>query len=116
MKGFGGMVTFLLRGGIDESRAFLENLHIFHLAESLGATESLVDHPYVTQKKKSSMKQSTNSTRRAIMTHAAIPVEERAKLGISDSLCRLSVGLEDVEDLIHDLSSALDAVPPTKNK
>ena len=45
MKGFGGMVTFLLRGGIEESRAFLENLHVFHLAESLGATESLVDHP-----------------------------------------------------------------------
>jgi len=97
MKGFGGMVTFFLYGGMDESRAFLENLHIFHLAESLGATESLVDHP-------------------AIMTHASIPVEERAKLGISDSLCRLSVGLEDVEDLIHDLSSALDAVPQTKNK
>jgi len=96
MKGFGGMVTFYVRGGIEESRAFLENLHVFHLAESLGATESLVDHP-------------------AIMTHASIPAEERAKLGISDSLCRLSVGIEDAEDLIYDLSQALDAVPLVKH-
>jgi len=91
MKGFGGMVTFYLKGGIAQSRVFLENLHVFHLAESLGAVESLVDHP-------------------AIMTHAAIPPEERAKLGISDSLCRLSVGLEDVKDLLADLRQALDKV------
>jgi len=96
MKGFGGMVTFFIHGGIEESRAFLENLHVFHLAESLGATESLVDHP-------------------AIMTHASVPLEERIKLGISDSLCRLSVGIEDIEDLLYDLSQALDAVPHKKH-
>jgi cystathionine gamma-lyase len=91
MKGFGGMVTFYLKGDITHSRVFLENLRLFHLAESLGACESLVDHP-------------------AIMTHASIPPEERAKLGISDSLCRLSVGLEDAKDLLADLAQALDKV------
>eukprot|EP01089_Gocevia_fonbrunei_P014302 TRINITY_DN3890_c0_g1_i1.p1 TRINITY_DN3890_c0_g1~~TRINITY_DN3890_c0_g1_i1.p1 ORF type:complete len:407 (-),score=121.25 TRINITY_DN3890_c0_g1_i1:39-1259(-) len=91
MKGFGGMVTFLLKGGITESRQFLENLHVFKLAESLGAVESLVDHP-------------------AIMTHAAVPKEEREKLGILDSLCRLSVGIEDADDLILDLDQALGVV------
>jgi cystathionine gamma-lyase len=90
-RGFGGMVTFFLKGGLRESRQFLESLRLFALAESLGGVESLVDHP-------------------AIMTHASVPPEERAKLGISDSLVRLSVGLEDVDDLIHDLSNALDQV------
>jgi len=95
MKGFGGMVTFFIRGGLPECRTFLEHLHLFALAESLGDTESLVDHP-------------------AIMTHASVPLEERLKQGISDSLCRLSVGLEDIADLIDDLSQALDSVPSKK--
>jgi len=91
MKGFGGMVTFFLKGGIIESRKFLENIKIFALAESLGGVESLIELP-------------------SVMTHASVPPEERAKLGISDSLIRLSVGIEDVEDLIADISQALDSV------
>mmetsp|Transcript_43286 Transcript_43286/g.70405 ORF Transcript_43286/g.70405 Transcript_43286/m.70405 type:complete len:397 (+) Transcript_43286:55-1245(+) len=91
MRMAGGMVTFFLRGGIKESRQFLENLKIFALAESLGAVESLAEHP-------------------AIMTHAAVPPDQRKKLGISDSLVRLSVGIENVEDLIADLRQALAAV------
>ncbi len=89
MKGFGGMVTFLIKGNIDNCRRFLENLHVFSLAESLGGVESLVDHP-------------------AIMTHASIPAETRRSLGISDSLVRLSVGIENVEDLKSDLNTALE--------
>ncbi len=89
----GGMITIYLRGGIDESRAFLENLRVFTLAESLGGVESLVDHP-------------------AIMTHASVPAETRAELGISDNLVRLSVGIEDVADLRADLDRALSAVKP----
>lgn len=84
MKGFGGMITFFLKGGIDESRRFLENVKLFALAESLGGVESLVDHP-------------------AIMTHASIPKNIRESLGIYDNLIRLSVGIEDCEDLIADL-------------
>jgi len=91
MKGFGGMVTFYLKGDITQSRQFLENLSLWKLAESLGAVESLVDHP-------------------AIMTHASIPPEERQKLGISDNLCRLSVGLEAIEELLQDLDRALSHV------
>jgi len=91
MKGFGGMVSFYLKGGMAEVRVFLEHLRFFHIAESLGACESLVDHP-------------------ALMTHASVPEIERAKLGISDSLIRLSVGVEDGTDLINDVSNALDAV------
>eukprot|EP01130_Rhizamoeba_saxonica_P002324 TRINITY_DN12150_c0_g1_i1.p1 TRINITY_DN12150_c0_g1~~TRINITY_DN12150_c0_g1_i1.p1 ORF type:complete len:394 (-),score=128.27 TRINITY_DN12150_c0_g1_i1:27-1208(-) len=91
MNGFGGMVTFFLKGGIDQARQFLETVELFACAESLGGVESLVDHP-------------------AIMTHASVPVEERAKLGISDSLIRLSVGIEDTDDLIRDIQNALDAV------
>ncbi len=87
-KGGSGVVTFFLKGGLAEARRFLERLEVFTLAESLGGVESLVDHP-------------------AIMTHASLPAEARAKLGISDSLVRLSVGIEDVEDLIADLESAL---------
>jgi len=90
-KGFGGMVTFWLKGGMKQSRQFLENLELFALAESLGGVESLAEHP-------------------AIMTHASVPAEERAKLGIHDNLCRLSVGIEDIEDILHDLKTALDAV------
>lgn len=88
MHGFGGIVTAILKGNLDESRRFLERCHLFALAESLGGVESLIDHP-------------------AIMTHASIPTETRAKLGISDSLVRLSVGIESVDDLIADLAFAL---------
>jgi|SRR5580658_631166 cystathionine beta-lyase/cystathionine gamma-synthase len=88
MEGFGGMVAILLKGGLDEARRFLERCRLFALAESLGGVESLIEHP-------------------AIMTHASIPAAERAQLGISDSLCRLSVGIEDVDDLIADLADAL---------
>jgi cystathionine gamma-lyase len=88
---FGGMITIFLKGGVDESRRFLETVGIFALAESLGGVESLIEHP-------------------AIMTHASVPAEARAKLGISDSLVRLSVGIESVDDLISDLERALDAV------
>jgi cystathionine gamma-lyase len=89
--GFGGMITIVLKGGIDQSRQFLENLKVFTVAESLGGVDSLAEHP-------------------AIMTHASVPPEERAKLGILDGLCRLSVGLEDEDDILKDLSDALDAV------
>eukprot|EP01090_Pellita_catalonica_P009119 TRINITY_DN20183_c0_g1_i1.p1 TRINITY_DN20183_c0_g1~~TRINITY_DN20183_c0_g1_i1.p1 ORF type:complete len:422 (+),score=71.76 TRINITY_DN20183_c0_g1_i1:54-1268(+) len=91
MKTGGGMVTFILKGEMPESRQFLESIKLWKLAESLGSVESLVDHP-------------------AIMTHASIPKEEREKLGILDSLCRLSVGIEDVDDLIKDLDQALGCV------
>jgi cystathionine gamma-lyase len=83
-----GVVTFFLKGGLPEARRFLERLEVFTLAESLGGVESLVDHP-------------------AIMTHASVPPETRAKLGISDTLVRLSVGIEDTEDLVADLAAAL---------
>lgn len=91
MKGFGGMITFFLKGGIDESRRFLENVKLFALAESLGGVESLVDHP-------------------AIMTHASIPKNVREGLGIYDNLIRLSVGIEDADDLIADLEAAFAKV------
>jgi cystathionine gamma-lyase len=91
MKGSGGMITFFLKGGIDESRRFLENVKLFALAESLGGVESLVDHP-------------------AIMTHASIPKEVREQLGIHDNLIRLSVGIEDCDDLIADLERAFSKV------
>jgi cystathionine gamma-lyase len=86
-NGHSGIVTFFLKGGLPEARRFLERLELFTLAESLGGVESLVDHP-------------------AIMTHASVPPEVRAKLGISDTLVRLSVGIEDAEDLIADLGQA----------
>jgi cystathionine gamma-lyase len=88
MQGFGGMVTAVLAGGLPKAKRFLERCGIFALAESLGGVESLIEHP-------------------AIMTHASIPAEQRARLGISDGLVRLSVGVEDVEDLIADLDQAL---------
>ncbi len=90
MKGFGGMVTFFLKGDLTNARKFLENVKVFSLAESLGGVESLVDHP-------------------AIMTHASIPAEMRKNLGITDTLVRLSVGIEHVEDLKKDLERALAA-------
>jgi len=95
MKGFGGIVTFYVKGELEQSKQFLENLRVFHLAESLGSVESLADFPVV-------------------MTHAAVPKEEREKLGISDTLVRLSVGVEDIKDLIEDLDSALDHVQLAK--
>jgi cystathionine beta-lyase/cystathionine gamma-synthase len=89
MQGGGGMISLELDGGLDEARRFLAGLSLFTLAESLGAVESLAEHP-------------------ALMTHAAIPAEKRQKLGISDGLVRLSVGLESANDLWADLSQALD--------
>jgi cystathionine gamma-lyase len=88
MTGFGGMITIFVAGGIDHSRTMLERVRIFALAESLGGVESLIEHP-------------------AIMTHASVPPEQRAALGISDSLVRLSIGIEDPEDLIADLEQSL---------
>ena len=88
MNGFGGMVTPILKGNLDDSRRFLERLEIFVCAESLGGVESLAEHP-------------------AIMTHASIPAHIRKTLGISDSLVRLSVGVEDLADLKADIEQAL---------
>jgi cystathionine gamma-lyase len=88
MAGFGGMVTAVLSGGLGAARAMLERVELFTLAESLGGVESLIEHP-------------------AIMTHASIPPERRRELGIDDGLVRLSVGIEDVDDLIADLDMAL---------
>ena len=85
---YGGMVTIELKGGLKESRRFLERCELFALAESLGGVESLVDHP-------------------AIMTHASVPAATRRQLGISDTLCRLSVGVEELKDLQNDLARAL---------
>ena len=90
MRGFGGMISFDLAGGLGASRAFLKQLSVFACAESLGGVESLAEHP-------------------AIMTHASVPAEARRALGIGDGLIRLSVGLEDVEDLWSDLESAFAA-------
>lgn len=90
MKGFGGMMTFDMKGGLEAARRFLKTTKIFACAESLGGVESLIEHP-------------------AIMTHASIPKENREKLGITDGLIRLSVGIEDANDLIEDLKAAFDA-------
>jgi cystathionine gamma-lyase len=87
-NGFSGIVTFFVKGGLGEAKHFLERCRIFTIAESLGGVESLVDHP-------------------GLMTHASIPPEKRRELGIDDSLIRLSVGIEDVEDLLADLEQAL---------
>src|SRR4051794_18184413 len=91
MRGFGGMVTIVLETDMAGTRRFLENTHLFSLAESLGGVESLINHP-------------------ALMTHGSIPPETRAQLGITDSLVRLSVGVEDVEDLKDDLRNAFAAI------
>ncbi|MFM1846703.1 MAG: hypothetical protein RL417_177 [Pseudomonadota bacterium] len=88
MRGFGGMISAVLKGNLDTSRRFLERVQIFSLGESLGGVESLIEHP-------------------AIMTHASIPAENRAKLGIADGLVRFSVGIEDVDDLIADIEHGL---------
>jgi len=91
MRAFGGMVTMVLKTDLAGTRRFLENTHLFSLAESLGGVESLTNHP-------------------TLMTHGAVPPEMRAALGISDSLVRLSVGVEDVNDLIDDLRTAFAAI------
>lgn len=88
MKGFGGMITFFIKGGLPEARSFLERVRLFTLAESLGGVESLIEHP-------------------AIMTHASVPAENRKALGIHDNLVRVSVGIEDLSDLLKDLEQAL---------
>jgi cystathionine gamma-lyase len=92
MHGFGGMVTLVLKGGLGAAKTTLERTRLFALAESLGGVESLIEHP-------------------ALMTHASIPAEQRKALGIDDGLIRLSVGVEDVEDLRADLAQALDGAP-----
>jgi len=87
MTGFGGMISFEIDGALDDARAFLRRVRLFALAESLGGVESLIEHP-------------------ALMTHASIPAAERERVGISDTLIRLSVGIEDVDDLVADLEQA----------
>ncbi|WP_419904148.1 trans-sulfuration enzyme family protein [Kiloniella sp.] len=88
MKAGGGIVTFTVKGGLEQTKRLLERVEIFALAVSLGGVESLIEHP-------------------ASMTHAAVPAEHRDAIGIKDNLVRLSVGVEDVDDLINDLRSAL---------
>ncbi|MFG1483867.1 PLP-dependent aspartate aminotransferase family protein [Halobacteriovorax sp. HFRX-2_2] len=91
MSGFGGMITFFLKGDIKKSKKFLQKVEIFSLAESLGGVESLIEHP-------------------AIMTHASVPKNVRESIGLTDNLIRLSVGIEDVDDLIDDLESAFKSI------
>jgi cystathionine gamma-lyase len=91
MNGFGGMITIVLQTDLTGTRRFLENTHLFSLAESLGGVESLINHP-------------------ALMTHASVPKEQREALGVTDSLVRLSVGVEDVNDLKDDLHNAFAAI------
>lgn len=91
MHGFGGMITFFIKGGLPAARKFLESVRVFALAESLGGVESLIEHP-------------------AIMTHASVPAEQRKALGIDDSLIRLSVGVEDCDDLLADIKQAFEKI------
>jgi cystathionine gamma-lyase len=92
MRDFGGMLSFTLKNdSLEKAKSLMENVQLFSLAESLGGVESLINHP-------------------ASMTHASIPKEEREKNGLSDSLIRLSIGVEDAEDLIQDLAQALDSI------
>jgi cystathionine gamma-lyase len=88
MHGYGGIISIEVKGGLKKARSMLERCHLFALAESLGGVESLIEHP-------------------AIMTHASIPPAQRKRLGISDGLVRLSVGVEAVEDLREELARAL---------
>lgn len=88
MKGFGGIISMNIKGGLEKSKSFLERTEIFALAESLGGVESLIEHP-------------------ALMTHASLPKDRREMIGISDGLVRLSVGLESLDDLINDIEQAL---------
>lgn len=91
MLGFGGMITFFLKGDIKKSNKFLSSVKLFALAESLGGVESLIEHP-------------------AIMTHASVPKKVRESIGLTDNLIRLSVGIEHVDDLIEDLEEAFKSV------
>ena len=91
-SGFGSMITFYIKGDFEAARVFLESVELFTLAESLGAVESLIESP-------------------AIMTHASIPRARRFELGLDDNLVRLSIGVEDKDDLVADLARALDAIP-----
>ena len=86
MSGFGGMLSFEIKGSLKQAKKFLESLRVFSLAESLGGVESLIEHP-------------------ALMTHASMPKEEMDKIGITDSLIRVSVGIENVDDLIEDMDT-----------
>jgi cystathionine gamma-lyase len=88
MDGFGGMISLVLKGGLPAARRFMERTELFACAESLGGVESLANHP-------------------AVMTHASVPVERREALGVTDNLVRLSVGVEDVQDLLAELEAAL---------
>lgn len=90
MRGYSGMVSFCIKGGLANAKVFLQSLKVFTLAESLGGFESLAELP-------------------SVMTHASVPESERAELGISDTLIRLSVGVEDEEDIIADLKQSLEA-------
>jgi len=90
-KGFGAVLAFTLKGGLEESKKFLKNLKVFTLAESLGCVESLAEHP-------------------ALMTHMSVPSDQRKLLGIDDGFLRLSVGVEDLVDLIDDLDQALNDI------
>jgi cystathionine gamma-lyase len=87
-RGSSGMISFYIKGGLDEAKSFLQKIKVFALAESLGAVESLAEHP-------------------ALMTHASVAPEHRKHLGITDNLIRLSVGIEEVEDLLEDIEQAL---------
>jgi cystathionine beta-lyase/cystathionine gamma-synthase len=91
MSGPGGMISFVVRGGLPAARALLATVRVFVCAESLGGVESLIEHP-------------------ALMTHGSVPPDARAALGIADGLIRISVGLEAEDDLRADLAAALDAV------
>lgn len=91
MSGFGGMLSFEIKGNLEEAKKFLESLKIFLLAESLGGVESLIEHP-------------------VLMTHASIPKEERERIGITDSLIRMSVGIENTADLIRDMDGAFKMI------
>ena len=88
MSGFGGIVSFCIKGGLNEANAFFRKLKIFQLADSLGGVESLVNYS-------------------ALMTHESFPPELRRKIGVTDNLIRLSVGIEHIDDLLMDLKNAL---------
>jgi cystathionine beta-lyase/cystathionine gamma-synthase len=91
MAGFGGIISFAMKGNFEACKRLLKHVRIFTFAESLGGVESLIEHP-------------------SSMTHASVPKDERERIGVTESLIRLSVGIEDVEDLVTDLSQALDQV------
>ena len=93
-SGYGGMISFEIKGGLEEGKRFLENVRVFAVAESLGGVESLIEHP-------------------ALMTHASVPKEVREQIGLSDSLVRVSVGIEHIEDLIADFDQAFGKMTQT---